>query len=101
VNITQVTIRFPPVQKSKIRAFASIVLNEQLAIHDFRVIESSRGLFVSFPSRKSSDNQYHDVIQVLSSPLNELIRTTILRAYQDELARPERRIQSPVPLTNP
>ncbi len=43
------------------KAVASITLDEAFAIHDIKVIEGERGLFVAMPNKKMPNGEYRDV----------------------------------------
>ncbi|MFZ2959196.1 MAG: SpoVG family protein [Candidatus Ozemobacteraceae bacterium] len=91
MRITDIRIHLLPRPfTSKLRAFASITLDEMLVIHDFRVIEGNRGIFVAVPSRKTTDGEFRDIVVPITSEADHLLCSNILRAYEDEAARPER-----------
>ena len=89
MQITEIRIHLLKKPEGKVRAFASVVFDGQLAIHDFRVIEGARGRFVSMPSRKDTAGAYRETVQPVNAEMDRLLQTRILRAFEDELARPE------------
>ena len=91
MRITDIRIKFSTNPSSKVRAFASIVIDEILIIHGFRIVEGVKGIFVGFPCQKSQDGKFFDSVQPVSSTAEEFLKNSILRAYEDELARPERK----------
>ena len=76
-------------EQSKVKAFASVVFDGELAVHDFKIVETERGIFVGMPSRKVGEAEYREIAHPITSQAREHLQATILRAYQDELARPE------------
>lgn len=88
MKITEVRIHRMPSGRGALRAFASITLDEALVIHDFRVLENDRGLFVGMPCRKTKQGDWQDIVFAISTPLADDLQQTILRAYRDEAARP-------------
>ncbi len=68
---------------SKVRALATLLLNENFAINKIKVIEGTNGLFVSFPQIKNSKNEYEDV----AHPTTPEFRKEADKAILDEYAR--------------
>ncbi|MBF0408110.1 MAG: septation protein SpoVG family protein [Candidatus Riflebacteria bacterium] len=93
MRITSVRINLLLPPKGSIRAFASVIFDDFLMIRDFKIIDSRRGVFVSYPSKKITDGVYREVIQSMNSDADRTIKDAIMRAYEDELARPENKIQ--------
>ncbi|RCK78661.1 MAG: Protein of unknown function identified by role in sporulation (SpoVG) [Candidatus Ozemobacter sibiricus] len=88
MKVTDVRIHRVPPGRGPVRAFATITLDDELVIHDFRVVESARGLFVGMPCRKTKQGEWQDIVFAISTPLADHLRETILRAYHDEMAHP-------------
>ena len=59
MNITEVRVKLLSGRSDRLRAFCSITLDDEFVVHDLRVIEGRKGLFVAMPSRKLSDNCPH------------------------------------------
>ena len=88
MNITDIRIVRLKTPQGQTRAFAEVTFDGELAIRDFKVIETPRGLFVSMPARRAPDGRFHDLVIPVTGELRERIQTSVLRAYEDELARP-------------
>ncbi len=56
MNITEVRVKQLQQRSDRLRAFCSITIDDELVVHDLRVIEGRKGLFVAMPSRKITDN---------------------------------------------
>ena len=89
MNITDVRVYL---QKSgeasrNLRAFASVTMDAALAIRDLKVVEGSKGLFVSMPSRKLPDGKYQDLAFPVTRELREQIQARVLGAYQQAVAK--------------
>lgn len=83
MQITDVRIR--KVEKnSKMKAVVSITIDAEFVIHDIKIIEGERGLFIAMPSRKSNDGQYRDVAHPISSTTRDDLQKLILERYQEE-----------------
>lgn len=78
MDITKVTLR--PVAMNKVCAIASIVLDDVFVIHDLRVVNGDKGLFVAMPSRKLPNGDFRDICH----PINTETRTRIQQAVLDQ-----------------
>ncbi|MCU0305651.1 MAG: SpoVG family protein [Thermoanaerobaculales bacterium] len=80
----QVTeVRISPAKGGKIRAFASIVIDDCFIINDLRVVEGrERQLFVTMPGRKGRNGQMRDIAHPLNSATREVIEQRVLDEYQ-------------------
>lgn len=89
MKITDIRIQILKNPKSKLLAFAEITIDEALVIRDFQIISSKNGHFVGMPSRKMPDGSWRDTVFAISTELSETISKMILRAFSDEMNRPE------------
>ncbi|MRR11132.1 septation regulator SpoVG [bacterium] len=78
MDITKVTLR--PVSMNKVCAIASIVVDDVFVIHDLRVVNGDKGLFVAMPSRKLPNGDFRDICH----PINTDTRTRIQQAVLDQ-----------------
>ena len=84
MQITDVRIR--KVEKEgKMKAIVSITLDNEFVIHDIKVIEGEKGLFIAMPSRKAADGEYRDVAHPINSDTRDRIQRMILEKYQAEI----------------
>lgn len=70
--------------ESKVRAIATIVIDDSFAIHGVKVIDSSKGTFVAMPNTKYKD-EYQDVCHPIDLKTRELVFDTVITAYEKEL----------------
>jgi len=70
--------------ENKVRAIASIVVEESIAIHGFKVIKSAKGNFVGMPSSKYKD-EYQEVCHAITAEARDQINDAILKAYERKL----------------
>ncbi|MCI8484432.1 MAG: septation regulator SpoVG [Lachnospiraceae bacterium] len=84
MQITDVRIR--KVEKEgKMRAVVSITIDEEFVVHDIKVIEGEKGLFIAMPSRKAADGEYRDIAHPINSQTRENIQQIILDKYRAEM----------------
>ncbi len=70
----------------KMKAVVSIILDDEFVVHDIKVIEGEKGLFIAMPSRKASDGEYRDIAHPINSETRERIQTIILEQYEKAAA---------------
>ena len=84
MQITDVRIR--KVEKDgKMKAVVSITIDNEFVIHDIKVIEGEKGLFIAMPSRKSNDGEYRDIAHPINSTTRDNLQKLILEKYQEEI----------------
>ncbi|MFA1822371.1 septation regulator SpoVG [Virgibacillus oceani] len=67
----------------RMRAIASITLDEEFVVHDIRVIDGNNGLFVAMPSKRTPDGEFRDI----AHPINSGTRAKIQEAVLEEFRR--------------
>ena len=84
MQITDVRIR--KVEKEgKMKAVVSITIDEEFVVHDIKVIEGEKGLFIAMPSRKAANGEYRDTAHPISSATRDKIQMLILEKYEEAL----------------
>ena len=88
MKITDVRIR--KVEKEgKMKAVVSITIDEEFVVHDIKIIEGEKGLFIAMPSRKAADGEYRDIAHPINSATRENIQNIILESYEKALLEPD------------
>ena len=88
MNITDVRVR--KVSKDgKMRAVVSITIDDEFVVHDIKVIEGEKGLFIAMPSRKAADGEYRDIAHPINSDTRSEIQEIILTKYAETVEREE------------
>ena len=85
MNITDVRVR-KIAKEGKMKAVVSITIDEEFVVHDIKVIEGEKGLFIAMPSRKATDGEYRDIAHPINSATREKIQNIILEKYEQVLA---------------
>ena len=85
MNITDVRVR-RVAKEGKMKAVVSITIDEEFVVHDIKVIEGEKGLFIAMPSRKATDGEYRDIAHPINSETRERIQGIILEKYEQVLA---------------
>ena len=88
MQITDVRIR--KVEKEgKMKAVVSITIDEEFVVHDIKIIEGEKGLFIAMPSRKAADGEYRDIAHPINSDTRDRIQKLNLEKYQETMAAEE------------
>ena len=89
MTITDVRIR-KIAAEGKMKAIVSVTFDNEFVVHDIKVIEGEKGLFIAMPSRKTADGEYRDIAHPINSQTREVIQNTILEAYGKAANLPEK-----------
>lgn len=82
MQITDIRMRMVTAE-GRMKAIASITLDNEFVVHDIKVIEGDNGFFIAMPSRKSPDGEYRDI----AHPINSEMRFRMQEAVLDEYTR--------------
>lgn len=88
MQITDVRVR-KVAKEGKLKAIVSITMDEEFVVHDIKVIEGEKGLFIAMPSKKALDGEYRDIAHPINSGTRDRIQTIILEQYQNALEETE------------
>ena len=86
MNITDVRVRRVAKEGKMKAVVVSITIDEEFVVHDIKVIEGEKGLFIAMPSRKATDGEYRDIAHPINSATREKIQNIILEKYEQVLA---------------
>ena len=81
MQITDVRIR--KVEKEgKMKAVASITIDNEFVVHDIKIIDGDKGLFFAMPSKKTLDGEYRDIAHPINSETRDRIQRSVIQAYE-------------------
>lgn len=86
-QVTEVRVRPFSKEDEKLKAFATITLNDCFIVSDLKVIKGKKGLFVAMPSRKMKDGTFRDIAHPLNNDTRSMIEREVLAAYEEALTR--------------
>lgn len=81
MQITDVRVRKVS-KEGKMKAVVSITLDNEFVVHDIKVIEGEKGLFIAMPSRRAGDGEYRDIAHPINSDTRDKIQKIILEKYE-------------------
>ena len=82
MQITDVRVR-KVAKEGKLKAVVSITIDDEFVVHDIKVIEGEKGLFIAMPSKKAVDGEYRDIAHPINSSTRDRIQTLILQKYEE------------------
>lgn len=80
MQITDIRVRKVD-KEGKMKAVVSITIDDEFVVHDIKVIDGDKGLFIAMPSKKSVDGEYRDIAHPINSDTRDRIQKQILEAY--------------------
>lgn len=86
MQITDVRVRKVAAKEGKLKAVVSITIEDEFVVHDIKVLEGEKGLFIAMPSRKASDGEYRDIAHPITAGTREMIQKLILAKYEEAMA---------------
>ncbi len=81
MTITDVRVR-KIAKEGKMKAIVSVTLDDEFVVHDIKVIEGEKGLFIAMPSRKTADGEYRDIAHPINSETRQQMQDVILQEYE-------------------
>lgn len=88
MKVTDIRVR-KIAKEGKMKAVVSITFDDAFVVHDIKVIEGEKGLFIVMPSRKTTDGEYRDIAHPINSDTREELQQMILRTYEEMLEETE------------
>lgn len=82
MHVTDVRVRRIS-REGKMRAVVSITIDNVFVVHDIKVIEGEKGLFIAMPSKKSADGEYRDIAHPINSETRSMLEEIILKRYEE------------------
>ena len=81
MTITEVRVR-KIAKDGKMKAIVSVTFDNEFVVHDIKVIEGEKGLFIAMPSRKTADGEYRDIAHPINSDTRQQMQEMILEEYE-------------------
>lgn len=85
MQITDVRVR-KLTKEGKMRAVVSVTIDNEFVVHDIKVIEGDKGLFIAMPSKKATDGEYRDIAHPINSETRDKLQQVILEKYEQTMA---------------
>lgn len=82
MNITEVRVRLVKKDEGKLKAVASITIDDCFVVHDVKVLEGNEDYFIAMPSKKTPDGEYKDVVHPINTETRELLKNVVLAEFK-------------------
>ena len=82
MEITDIRIRKIDAE-GKMKAIVSVTFDDMFVVHDMKIIEGQKGLFIAMPSRKTPNGEYKDIAHPINPKTRETIQRRILEEYEN------------------
>ena len=83
MKITSVNVRKVEKEDNRMKGIASVLIDDAFAVHDIRIIEGDKGLFIAMPSRKTPTGGYRDIAHPINPEVRKMFEDSILEAYNN------------------
>lgn len=80
MNITKVNVKKVNTE-NRLRAVASIVIDDCFAVNEIKVLESEKGLFIGMPNWKDKEGKFKDIAHPINAETRAEIQNAILEVY--------------------
>lgn len=88
LNITDIRVRLVNNSNNeRLKAVASITIDDELAIHDIKIIDGRDGYFLSMPSRKTPEGEFKDIVHPIKTEVREAMKEKILAEFEKVAAQ--------------
>ncbi len=84
MQITDIRIRVVD-KDSKMKAVASVTFDDSFVVHDIKVIEGEKGLFIAMPSKKTRGDEYRDIAHPINGEMRSLLQDAIVERFKQAL----------------
>jgi len=97
MEITEVRVRkvYGQDPNGRMKAVASVTIDQQFVVHEVRVVEGTNGLFVAMPSRRGNDGTFRDIAHPITSEARTKIQQAVLDAYGKWEKKPTAAVAAP------
>ena len=82
MQITDIRVR-KLTKEGKMKAVVSVTFDDVFVVHDIKVIDGDKGLFIAMPSRRAGDGEYRDIAHPINSDMRDRLQSEILAKYEE------------------
>lgn len=82
MNITEVRVRLVKKDDGKLKAVASITIDDCFVVHDVKILEGTEDYFIAMPSKKTPEGEYKDVVHPLNTETREMLKNVVLAEFK-------------------
>lgn len=82
MNISEVRVRLVKKDEGKLKAVASITIDNCFVVHDVKILEGNEDFFIAMPSKKTPDGEYKDIVHPLNTETREMLKKVVLEEFE-------------------
>ena len=82
MNISEVRVRLVKKDEGKLKAVASITIDNCFVVHDVKILEGNDDFFIAMPSKKTPDGEYKDIVHPLNTETREMLKKVVLEEFE-------------------
>ena len=82
MNITEVRVRLVKKDDGKLKAVASVTIDNCFVVHDVKILEGNEDYFIAMPSKKTPEGEYKDIVHPLNTETREMIKKAVLEEFE-------------------
>lgn len=86
MDITGIKIR-KVMDSGRLKGIVSVTFDEVFAVHDIKIVQGDKRLFVAMPSRRDEFGEYRDIVHPITGEARTEIEERILEAFREESER--------------
>ena len=87
MNISEVRVRLVKKDEGKLKAVASVTIDDCFVVHDVKILEGTDDFFIAMPSKKTPDGEYKDIVHPLNTETREMLKKTVLDEFDMDRAQ--------------
>lgn len=69
-------------ESGRLKAIASILIDNEFAVNDIKVIKGNNGLFLAMPSRRTINGEFKDIAHPINQETRDKIQKAVLEQYE-------------------
>ncbi len=82
MNISEVRVRLVKKEEGKLKAVASVTIDNCFVVHDVKILEGAEDFFIAMPSKKTPDGEYKDIVHPLNTETREMLKKAVLEEFE-------------------
>lgn len=82
MNISEVRVRLVKKDEGKLKAVASVTIDDCFVVHDVKILEGQDDFFIAMPSKKTPDGEYKDIVHPLNTETREMLKKAVLDEFE-------------------
>ena len=82
MNISEVRVRLVKKDEGKLKAVASVTIDNCFVVHDVKILEGSEDYVIAMPSKKTPDGEYKDIVHPLNTETREQLKKVVLEEFE-------------------